>query len=62
MSVLFEARAIDEMEPLVLRYREAVKACLEKQGGGSAVYVVEECTGLLYSARLHEVLCICTPR
>ena len=66
---LFITNSIDEVEPLVLRYRVAAKACLEKQGGGSTVHVHQElapsqelATSLLYSARLNEVLCICTPR
>ena len=56
-NALFETKSIDEVEPLVLRYREAAKAESEKEG-----FCVEELNSLLYSARLHEVLCLCTPR
>ena len=54
---LFTTKSIDEVEPLVLRYREAAKAQSEKVGVCFA-----EFDSLLYSARLHEVLCLCTPR
>jgi len=54
---LFKARAIDEVEPLVLRYREAAKAEREKEG-----FCLLEFESVLFSARLHEVLCLCTPR
>jgi len=52
-GALFATRAIDEVEPLVPRYREAAKA--ESQGRG--VVCLDEFTSLLTSARLHEVLC-----
>ena len=57
-SALFDTRAIDEVEPLVARYLEAAKADSEKQGrlGFSKLH------SLYTSARLHEVLCTCTPR
>ena len=55
---LFQTSSIDEVEPLVLRYREAVIAYAETDGGWSPMVF----QSLIYSARLHEVLCICTPR
>ena len=54
---LFTTKPIDEVEPLVLRYREAAKAQSAKKGVCFA-----EFNSLLWSARLHEVLCLCTPR
>ena len=57
IQALFKARAIDEVEPLVLRYREAAKAEREKQG-----FSLREFNSLLFSARLHQVLCLCAPR
>jgi hypothetical protein len=56
IPALFKTRAIDEADPLVARYREAAKAYSEKKGGFC------ELRSLFYSARLHEVLCVCTPR
>ena len=55
---LFSTNLIDEVEPLVLHYREAAKAQSEKEGEG--LYFAE-LDSLLCSARLHEVLCLCTP-
>ena len=57
IHALFKTKSIDEVEPLVLRYREVAKVESEKKGVCFA-----EFSSLLYSARLHEVLCICTPR
>ena len=57
ISALFSTKLIDEVEPLVLRYREAAKAQSEKKG-----VCFPEFNSLLYSAHLHEVLCSCTPR
>jgi hypothetical protein len=57
VEFLFHTHAIDEVEPLVLRYREAAKVQSEKEGVCFA-----EFESLLFSARLHEVLCLCTPR
>jgi len=54
---LFSTNLIDEVEPLVLRYREAAKAQSEKEG-----FCFEEFESLLCSARLHEVLRLCVPR
>ena len=53
---LFTKKSFDEVEPLVLRYREAAKAQSEKEGAGVCF---EEFESLLCSARLHEVLCLC---
>ena len=53
---LFRTGSIEEVEPLVLRYREAAKAHSEKEGCCFA-----ELNSLLFSAQLHEVLCLCTP-
>jgi len=57
VRALLHTHAIEEVEPLVLRYREAAKAQSEKEG-----LCFAECDSLLFSARLHEVLCLCTPR
>ena len=56
---LFLTNSIDEVEPLVLRYREAAKAQSKKEGAGVCF---AEFNSLLCSARLHEVLCLCGPR
>ena len=50
---LFMTNSIDEVEPLVLRYREAAKAQSEKKG-----VCLPEFNSLLFSAQLHEVLCM----
>ena len=57
IHALFTTNLLDEVEPLVLRYREAAKAQSEKEGVCFA-----EFNSLFCSARLHEVLCLCTPR
>jgi len=57
MFPLFSTNLIDEVEPLVLRYREAAKAQSEKEG-----VCFPELDSLLCSARLHQVLRLCTPR
>ena len=49
---LFRARAFDEVEPLVLRHREAAKAQSKRKG-----FCCAEFNGPLFCARLHEVLC-----
>ena len=59
IQALFNARAIDEVEPLVLRYREAAKAHSEKEGAGVCFAELES---QLCSARLHEVLCLSSSR
>jgi len=51
MYALLKTHSIDEVEPLVLRYREAAKAKSEKEG-----LCFSEFDSLLWSARLHEVL------
>jgi len=57
VEALFKTKSIDEVEPLVLRYREAAKAVSEKEG-----VCFWEFESLLCSARLYAVLCLCTPR
>ena len=57
VEALLPTHEIDETEPLVVRYREAAKAKSEKEG-----FCFAEFNSLLFSARLHEVLCLCTPR
>ena len=57
VDALFTTKYIEEVEPLVLRYREAAKAESEKEG-----FCPLELDSVVYSARLHEVLCLCTPR
>ena len=57
VSALFQTNSIDEVEPLVLRYREAAKAHSERKG-----FCFEELHSIVYSARLYQVLCLCTPR
>jgi hypothetical protein len=53
IHALFTNNSIDEVEPLVLRFREAAKAQSEKEG-----FCFTECDSIMYSARLHEVLCM----
>jgi len=57
VEALLHTHAIDEVEPLVLRYREAAKAERERKG-----FSLLEFDSVVCSARLHEVLCLCTPR
>jgi hypothetical protein len=57
VETLFNTKSVDEVEPLVLRLREAAKAQSEKEGGACCA----EFNSLLCSARLHEVLCLCPP-
>jgi len=57
VEALFTTNSIDEAEPLVLRHREAAQAVSEKEGFG-----IRELDSVVYSARLLEVLCPCTPR
>jgi hypothetical protein len=57
IRALFQSNAIDEVEPLVFLYQEAAKAQSEKEG-----VCFHEFGSLLFAARLHEVLCLCTPR
>ena len=57
-DALFHAHAVDEVEPLVARYREAAQAEGDKQGRPC----FHDFHSLYLNARLHEVLCTCTPR
>ena len=54
IDTLFETRAIDELEPLVPRFREVSKAESRRLGG----LFSNELLSVLASARLHEVLCL----
>jgi len=56
-DALFRTHAIDEVEPLVARFLEAAKAESDKRGR----LCYWEFYSLYTSARLHEVLCTCTP-
>lgn len=58
IDALFKTNAIDEAEPLVKRYRDAAEAMKGKAG----LLCLTRAKSLLASARLHEVLCLCTPR
>ena len=58
VGALFTTESIDEVEPLVLRFREAAKTQSGKEEG-FFYFVVRS---IIYSARLHEVLCLCSPR
>ena len=53
MDALFETNLIEEVEPLVLRYRKAAKA-----EGGMKGFCFAELESLFCCARLHEVLCM----
>jgi hypothetical protein len=53
IHALFTTQAIDEVEPLILRYREVAKATSETKGFSFA-----EFDSLLCRACLHEVLCM----
>ena len=53
IQALFQALAFDEVEPLVLRFREAAKARSGKEG-----LCFAEFTSLIFSAHFHEVLCM----
>ena len=57
IEALFTIAAIDEVEPLVLRYRELVKAGTVTSGSLS----YRELWSFYFNARLHEVPCICCP-
>jgi hypothetical protein len=54
IEALFMAAALDEVEPLISRYREAPLAGSARDGRLSD----EELLGLVFRARLHEVPCI----
>jgi len=53
---LFSINSIDEAEPLVLRYGYMAMAQSEKDG-----FAFAEIDSLFWSARLHKVMCLCTP-
>jgi len=53
IDALFKTHAVAEVEPLVLRYREAIKA--KSARGGN---LCNELRGILFRAKLHEVLSI----
>jgi hypothetical protein len=53
IDALFERHAVAEVEPLVLRYREAVKADPTREGN-----LCDELQSLLFRAKLHEVLSV----
>ena len=55
---LFKTRAIGEVEPLVLRFRELSNALSDSRSIGFFLMKFES---LLFNARLHEVLCIHPP-
>jgi hypothetical protein len=57
INALFKTDAIEELKPLVLRYREVAKAGSARQGCMS----VGELNSLIFSAQLHEAPCICIP-
>jgi len=57
IDALFHTHAIDEAEPLVARFLEVAKAESQKQ----KCLQISEFRSLNASARLHEVLCTCTP-
>ena len=56
VEALLRTKSIEEVEPLVLRFREAAKAEREKEG-----FCLREFDSVVCSARFHEVLCLCTP-
>ena len=60
ISALFVTNSIDEVEPLLLRFREVAKTQSEKEGVCMVCFA--EFKSLLFSAQLHEVLCLCTLR
>jgi len=55
IKALFQTDSIDELEPMVPRYREAVQAESRRIGRLSAA---AELQSLYFSSRLHQVLCI----
>ena len=58
IRALFESDAIDEVEPLVRRFRELGKECSRKCDAFATVHL--DLNNLYYCARLHEVPCSCT--
>ena len=57
IPALFVTDAFDELEPIIPRCREAAQAESRRLGRLSE----HELRSFLFSAHLHEVLCICTP-
>jgi hypothetical protein len=57
IHALFQTNAIDEVEPLVLRLRQAAKAQSER----GRLFFCSELRSIVFSARLHGVLYLCTP-
>jgi hypothetical protein len=55
INALFASDAVDEVEPLVLRFRELVKKALRQHGVFSSIDL--DLISLYYCARLHEVPC-----
>jgi hypothetical protein len=55
IHALFETDGLDELDPLVLRYREAAKAVSGRTGRPDLFST--QLRSLYYIARLHEVLC-----
>ena len=60
IPALFETNAIDELEPLVPRYREAALAHKSHPTNNGRLGS-EELRSLYFSARLHEVSCPLVP-
>ena len=56
MQALFKTDEVDEVAPLVLRHRELAKAKLQTDN----LMRTPELMSFCYTARLHEVPCICT--
>jgi len=58
LNALFKARAIDEVEKILPRFREAAKVDSQRTGGLNYYTLKSFC----FFAQLHEVLCIHTLR
>jgi hypothetical protein len=56
IDALFASGAIDELEPLVPRFREATKALSESWRTG--LHLLSNLMCFYFEARLHEVVCI----
>ena len=62
IAALFKIAAIDEVEPLVLRFRELVKAeTARRETARIACLSYRELWSFYFNARLHEVPGICPP-
>ena len=57
VGALFKTNSIEEVEPMVLRYRVLANAQSAIEG-----FCLPAFNNLLFSARLQEVLCLYTPR